>query len=65
MKMSNEYLYGDVDVPPLPADVIMRRITMLEDHKAELYEVPYMQRDTKRIRAIEKAVKFWERVEEV
>lgn len=65
MKLSNEYLYGTDEVPEIPADVIMRRLELLEDHLGELYEVHYMQRDQKKIRAIEKAIKFWEAASEM
>lgn len=65
MKLSNEYLYGTEDIPEIPAHIIMLRIQILEDHLHELYEVHYMDRDVKRIRAVEKAIKFWESAREV
>ena len=65
MKTSNLELYGTEDVPEIPADVIMRRIELLDDRKAELYEVNYMDRDFKTIRKVEKAIKFWERASDM
>lgn len=65
MKHSNEYLYGTHKVPEIPADVIMRRVELLDEHLGELLEVPYMQRDLKRVRAVEKAIRFWEKIGEV
>jgi len=60
---SNSYLYGDdVFVPVIPADVVMRRIELLNEHLAELLEVHYLNRDTVRCNDIAKAIKFWERV---
>ena len=60
----NEYLYGTDDVPTIPADVIMRRIELLDEQLSDLYEVKYMDRDEKRIRAVRKALDFWERISE-
>lgn len=65
MKTSNLELYGTEDVPVIPADIIMRRIELLDDRLHDLYEVPYMQRDMKTIHKVEKAVKFWEAASEV
>lgn len=56
----NLYLYNTDDVPVIPAHVIMRRIELLDEHLGELLEVPYMQRDLKKIRDVERAIKFWE-----
>ena len=65
MKTSNLELYGTEDVPLIPSYIIMRRIELLDEHKAELYEVPYIQRDFNTIRKVEKALKFWERASEM
>ncbi len=57
---TNKYLYGeDAEVEELPADIIMRRVEILEEHLTELYTVHYMDRDYERIRAVDKALKFW------
>lgn len=65
MKSSNLELYNTHDVPEIPAYIIMRRIELLDEHLRELYEVHYMQRDHKKIRIVEKAIKFWERASEL
>jgi hypothetical protein len=57
---SNIYLYNTEEVPEIPAHVIMRRLELLDDHLGELLEVSYMQRDLKKIRDVENAIKFWE-----
>lgn len=57
---TNNYLYGDdVEVPEIPADVIMRRVELLKDNLEELYDVPMESRDNYRIRAVTKARDFW------
>ncbi len=64
MKHSNEYLYGeDIEVPALDAEVIMRRIELLKENREELYELHYTKRDEMRIRAIVKAINYWERMQ--
>ena len=64
MKHSNEYLYGeDVEVPALDAEVVMRRIELLKENREELYELHYTKRDEMRIRAIVKAINYWERMQ--
>ncbi len=60
MKHSNEYLYGEgVQVPSLDTKAILERIKLLEDNVSKLLEEDYMTRDLDRIRAIDKAIKFW------
>ena len=64
MKHSNKYLYGeDVEVPALDAEVVMRRIELLKANREELYELHYTKRDEMRIRAIVKAINYWERMQ--
>ena len=54
------YLYGDgVEVPDVPADIIMRRIELLDDNLTALLEVPLQDRDFVRIKDVLKAIKFW------
>ncbi len=60
MKHSNEYLYGkDIEVPALDAEVVARRIALLEDHLEELYKPHYSERDENRIRSVVKAIDYW------
>ncbi len=64
MKHSNEYLYGeDAEVPLLDSEVIMRRIELLKEHRCELYELHYTERDETRIRAVVKAISYWENMQ--
>ena len=59
---SNEYIYGEgVEVPEVPAEVIMRRLEALDEHLDELMKVHYMDRDPHRIEAVLKAKDFWRR----
>jgi len=58
--VSNEYLYMDNEVPEIPADIIIRRVEALNDTLEELMDVPYLQRDGARVRAVVKAIHFWE-----
>jgi len=62
---SNEYLYGtDVEVPEVPAYIAMRRISLLEDNLEELLKVNYMERDSKRVAKVQKAIDFWRKLGE-
>ena len=57
---TNTYLYGDdVEVPEVPADIIVRRVELLRDNLDELLKVHYADRDGKRCNDIIKAIKFW------
>ena len=59
----NSYLYGeDIEVPEIPADIIMRRIELLKDNLEKLLDHSYHTRDTERCNAIFKAIKFWEQI---
>ena len=63
---NNSRLYGEgVEVPEIPADIIIRRIELLEEMKAELYEVHYMKRDKKHIAEIDEAITFWEKLSRI
>lgn len=60
---NNAYLYGeDVEVPEIPAEVIVRRIELLKEHLEELLEIDYKTRDLERIRHVVKAISFWEKL---
>lgn len=59
----NSYLYGDdVDVPEIDSYVVARRIELLNDNLAELLEEHWLKRDAKRINDIQRAIKFWEMI---
>ena len=61
----HEYLYGkDAEVPSIPADIIMRRVELLNDHLEELLDVPFYKRDGKRVNAVIKAKEFWLKINE-
>ena len=60
-----EYLYGeDVEVPEIPAEVIMRRVELLKEKRFELLEVNLLKRDGSRVNSITKAIDFWEALNE-
>ena len=57
---TNEYLYGEsIDVAPVPEEIIMRRVEILEEHLDELLSVHYTERDGMRCTAVINAIKFW------
>jgi hypothetical protein len=62
LKLDNEYLYGVEDVPSIPNDIIMRRLELLKDNLEELLEHSYHNRDDDRVRAVLKAIRYWENV---
>jgi hypothetical protein len=56
----DEFLYGKGVVPPsIPDSVVKERIRLLENHLEVLLDHTYYDRDTMRVRAILKAIKFW------
>jgi len=58
---TNSYLYGkDIEVPAIPEEIIVRRVEALKENLEELMDVPYLQRDGARVRAVVKAIHFWE-----
>lgn len=61
----NRYLYGTDEVPEIPADIIMRRLELLGEQLEELQEIHYKERDLERVRAVEKAIEFWESMREL
>jgi len=64
--MTNDYLYGkDVEVPEIPQEVIVRRLEALNDNLAELLKVTYLGRDSARVRRVQKAIDFWEKINDV
>jgi len=59
---TNEYLYGNREVPEIPAEIIVRRIEELDDHLTELQEVHFSERDSTRVKAVKDAIEFWETI---
>ena len=60
---TNEHLYGtEIDVPEIPADIVMRRIELLKEHLAELLDHSYYTRDGKRCNDVMSAISFWEKI---
>jgi hypothetical protein len=60
---TDEYLYGkEVEVPEVPADIIVRRIELLNENLEELLKEDYRTRDTARVTAIVRAITFWENI---
>ena len=63
---SNAYFYGEgVEVPEFPADILMRRIELLKEKRAELYEPHYMNRDEDHIREIDEAIDLFEKLSRI
>ena len=59
--LTNEYLYGtEVEVPEIPAELIVRRLELLNDNLELLLEVDYRVRDNERVAKVIDAIKFWE-----
>lgn len=60
---TNEYLYGvGVTIKPIPEEVVSERIQLLNKNLELLLTVHYMEQDTDRIRAITRAIFFWENI---
>ena len=60
-----EYLYGeDVEVVPIPQEVIMRRLVALNDLLEELLSVELWSRDDVRCRAVMQERDKWEKLDE-
>jgi hypothetical protein len=61
----NSYLYGEnIQVPPVPDEIIRERVSLLESNLEELLNIHYLLRDGKRCNDIVKAIKFWESINE-
>ena len=59
--LTDIYLYGEeVEVEPIPAEISMRRIELLQEHLEGLLKVDYRHRDLERVQAVIKAINFWE-----
>jgi len=63
--ISDSYLYGvEVEVPEIPAEVVMRRVELLTDHLTILMDTHYSNRDETKVRAVHKALEFWSKINE-
>ncbi len=64
----NSYLYGEgVEIPDIPAEILLTRITPLKEHLEEMNEISFADRtyeDTIQMGEIHKAIDFWERINE-
>ena len=59
----NSYLYGKgIEVPMLDTHMVLRRIELLWENRSSLYDVNYRVRDNEKIREIDEAIKFWEKL---
>jgi len=59
-----EYLYGvDVTPTPIPSEIIVRRIELLQEHLAELLDTHPLQRDGARANAVIAAIEWWQRID--
>jgi len=62
---SNKYLYNSDEVPEIPADIILKRLELLNEHLSELLDVHYNKRELGKVRDVERAIEFWEKMREV
>ena len=62
---STEYLYGTKDVIMVPKSIIQERIRLLNENLRVLLDVHYFERDTQRISDVMKAIRFWEKINEM
>jgi len=61
--MTSSYLYGeDVEVPEIPAEIIVRRVEILNDTLTELLAVHYIDRDTERVYKVLKEIELWQTI---
>ena len=57
----DEYLYGvDSELEPIPAEIICRRVELLDEVIEELQEQHYLVRNSGRLNACLKAKTFWQ-----
>jgi len=57
----DEYLYGvDSELEPIPAEIICRRVELLDEVIEVLHEQHYLIRDSARLNACLKAKTFWQ-----
>ncbi len=59
-----KYLYGDVEVPIIPQEIIDERVKLLSEHLEKLLNHSFHIRDTQRCTDIFKAIAFWEKLNE-
>ncbi len=63
LRHSNQYLYGeDVEIEPIPNELLVRRLEALNDNLRELLTKHYFDREEMRINAVVKAIDFWENI---
>ena len=59
----NSYLYGEgVEITPIPYEIVDERITALQSHLSKLLNVPMMERNEKKVRAVSNAITFWNKL---
>lgn len=56
---TDKYLYGDMEIDPVPMEVIDQRVEALTANRKRLLEVDIETRDFVRIKAIQDAISFW------
>ncbi len=55
------YLYGlDSEVEPIPAEIVCRRVELIDDVLDEIQDQHYLVRDTARMNSCLKAKSFWQ-----
>lgn len=56
---TNEYLYGDAKIDPIPKEIVEQRVTALRIHKDKLLAEDNQVRDWERIKDILDASDLW------
>lgn len=59
---TNTYLYGDVEVPKIPQNIIDTRVELLKVELNKELDKSYMNRDMTRLTDIANAIEFWEKL---
>ena len=62
MKMTNYELYGTEDVPPIPKEVAMQRITLLQKNLDRELQRPFKEQNSYKVSQILKAIDFWSKM---
>lgn len=59
---NNKWLYGEDTPPPIPSDVISKRVAILKQHLKELLAVVYHKRNMAQVNDVLKAIDFWQKL---
>lgn len=62
LEESNLKHYGTTKVTPIPKDIVLERITLLESYLETLIEKHFMEHDNASIYRVVEDIKFWKRL---